>query len=85
MSLLNSTDTDGEVPQNCERDLPSLVRQKIVIDENKKVALIRVIGEIAKKKGTDNLPDQIVEAAEAVLKTSSGINANMIPLCLLLV
>ena len=80
-SISESADTDGEESQNYEHDLQSLAWQNIEIDENKMAALSRVIEEIA--KSTDNLPGQIIEAAEAVFKISSGINAIMIPLCLL--
>ena len=81
MSLLDSTDTDGEVPQNCEHNLPSLVWQDIEIDEKKMAALCRVMEKIIKKGSIENLPGQITKAAEVVLEISSGINAIMIPLC----
>ena len=86
MSLLNSTDTDsdGEVSESCEHNLPSLVWRNIEIDEKKMAALSRVMEKIVKrKKSTDNLPGQIMKAAEAVFDISSGIKAFIIPLCLI--
>lgn len=87
MSLLldsepNFADTIGEESQNHEHDLQSLTKWKnIEIDENKMAALRRVIEEIV--NSTDDLQDQIIEAANTVSKISSGINAIMISLCLL--
>jgi hypothetical protein len=63
--------------QNYENVLQSSAWQTIKFDENK---MGRVIKEI--ENDEENLP-QIIEAAKAVLEVSSGINAIMIPLCLL--
>jgi hypothetical protein len=81
MSLLLEPDTADTESQIHEHDLQSLAWRNIDIDKNYIVALKEVIEEIA--KSTDNLPDQIIEAANAVFKISSGINAIMISLCLL--
>jgi hypothetical protein len=78
MSLLFPADIQvvGEELQNHEPDLQSLAWRNIEIDENKMAALRRVIEEIV--ENTDNLPDQIIEAASTILTISSGINAIMI-------
>jgi hypothetical protein len=84
MSLLlkpNSVDAVDEESQNHEPE-HDLAGQNIETDENKMAALsLKLIEEIV--NSTDNLPDQIIEAAKAISKISSGINATMISLCLL--
>ena len=80
MSLL-SADTVGEEPQNNEHNLQSSTWRNIEIDEKKKKALKGVIEEIV--NSTDDLPEQITEAANAISDISSGINAIMISLFLL--
>ena len=78
----NSADSDSEEPQNRE-DEPqseSLTWQNIEIDENKMAALKGVIEEIVNSSEKVPLADQIIEAAKAVSKISSGINAIIIPL-----
>jgi len=71
----NSTDTldEPEESQNHEDDLESLAWRNIEIDETKpEAAALKVIKRFV--NSADNLPDQIIEASKAVLKTSSGIN-----------
>ena len=86
MSVLlksNSENTVGEESQNHKHDsdLQSLTWRNIELDEKKTVALKRVIEEIV--KSTDNLPDQIIEAAKALSEVSDRIKAIMISVCLL--
>lgn len=85
MSLLlnNPSHTAGEEWQeNSEYDHQSPLTWKgIDIDDNKMVALGRVIEEIINNK--DELPEELVEAAKAILEVSSGINAIIISFCLL--
>lgn len=75
-----SADTVGEESQNNEHNLQSSAwRNFIKVDEK---VLKGVIEEIV--NSTDNLPEQITEAAKAVSKISGGIKAIMIfSLCLL--
>ena len=70
-------DTIGEKSQNHE-ELLVCQWADIEIDENMMAALRRVIEDIV--KNTDNLSDQIIEAAKAVLKISesAGINHDAI-------
>lgn len=70
--------TVGEESQDHDYDQHMFVWRNIEIDENKMVALRRVIEEIC--NSTDNLPDEMIEAAKAVSKISEGINATMISL-----
>lgn len=82
MSLLLEPDSaeEPEESQNQEDDFQSSSWRNTEIDENKTGAL-KVIEEIV--NSTDNLPDQIVEVAKAILEISSRINATMISCCVL--
>lgn len=77
----NSADSIGEESQNHEHDLQS-TWQNIEDDEDMITTLRRMIKEIANSK--NKLPKQINDAAKAVLTISSGINAIIISICLLL-
>jgi hypothetical protein len=87
MSLLldNPSHSAGEESQdNGEYDHQSPLTWKgIDIDDNKMAALKRVIEQII--NSTDEVPDELVEAAKAILEVSSGINAIIIPLSPLLI
>ena len=77
----NSPNTVGEESQNHNHDSQSLTWRNIEIDERRAVALKKVIKEIV--ESTDNLPDQIIEAAKALSEVSDGIKAITISFCLL--
>ena len=67
------TDSEPEESQDYEHDFQPLSWPNIIFDESE-------MKEIENNK--DNHP-QIIEAAETILEISRGINAIMIPLCLL--
>ena len=77
----SSADSIGEESQNHEHDLQS-TWQNIKGDEDMIATLRRMIKEIANSK--NKVPEQINDAAKAVLTISSGINAIIIFICLLL-
>ena len=77
-SSLLFADSIDEESQNNEDNLQSSAWRSIEIDEK---ALKGVIEEII--HSTDDLPDQITEAANVISKISWRINAIMISLCLL--
>ena len=77
----NSADSVGDESQNREHDLQSLVWQNIKINEETLAEVRRLIEEIV--NSTDDIPNQITEAADGILDISSGINAIMISLYLL--
>ena len=69
----NSADSEPEESQDHEHDFQTLSWPIITFDESK-------MEEIGSNKDT---PQQIIEAAKALLEVSGGIKAIMISLCLL--